>query len=255
MAAAPHPTRSFEKQGVIPKILHQTARTKEVSWEEARLAQRLRRMQPGWKYRLWDDDDNARLVAERFPEYVRRYAAIPFGVARADVARYVYLHAHGGFYLDTDYKLLRPLDDALRAAPCLIPLEGADPQGGKATPDYLGLGNAIMGSEPGHRFWGDLVRHIFEVLRPDQLRRRDAIIPATGPEAVTRFYLARADRYPDISLPEKNRFYPSMSWLGQRTSAGPDTYGVHLHWGSWRDAPPTVAAKTLVRRKLNGLLS
>lgn len=240
---------------MIPEIIHQTAKSRDLSWEEARLVKRLRRMLPGWEYHLWDDQDNARLVAEHFPHYSGMYDAIPYGVARSDVARYVYMHAFGGFYLDTDYKLLRPLDNQLRSPDCLIPLEGADPQDEPATPDYLGLGNAIMGSAPGHRFWGDLVTHIFECKRPHTLTRNEHIIQTTGPEVLTRFYLARAAEYPDIALPAKNRFYPRMSWLGTRTSAEPDTYGVHLHWGSWRSKSLNIAARTLLRRKLNGLLS
>ena len=238
---------------MIPAILHQTARTKALSWEERRLTRRLRRLHPQWDYRLWDDAENAALVAEYFPALAARYAAIRFGVAKADIARYVYLHAIGGFYLDTDYKLFRSLDATLRDERCLVPLEGADPQVGP-TPDwYLGLGNAIMGSEPGHPFWARLIGHIFDELRPDALTASTRIIQTTGPEALTRFYIANAAEFPDIALPEKNRFYPAMRWLGTRTSADADTYGVHLHWGRWRNQPPGVAARNLLRRKLNGL--
>ena len=72
---------------------------------------------------------------------------------------------------------------------------------------------------------------------------------------MTRFYLDRAGEFPDIALPEKNCFYPGMSWLATRTTAGPETYGVHLHWGSWRNQPANVALRNYARRKLNGLLS
>jgi hypothetical protein len=239
----------------IPRIIHRTAPSKSLTWEERRIDRAARRMMPTWEHRLWDDADNAALLRRHLPHYADRYDAIPFGVARSDVARYVYMHAMGGFYLDTDYRLFRPLDAAVLQAPCIIPLEGADPQNEPAWPGYLGLGNAIMGSQPGHPFWLALLTHIFEVGRPDTLRRREEVIPVTGPEAVTRFYLANADRFADIALPEKNLFYPTMYRLGTRTSAGPDTYGVHLHWGAWRNKSLEVAVKTLVRRKLNGLIS
>ena len=240
---------------MIPKLLHQTARSKILSWEEERLSRRLRRMNPAWAYRRWDDADNLGLIHEYFPHYAGRYEAIPFGVARSDVARYIYMHAFGGFYLDTDYKMLRPLSDELRASACIIPLEGADPQFEPATPDYPGLGNAFMGSVPGHPFWSRLIDHIFEVRKPHLLVRGEDVIPATGPEAMTRFYLAHADDFPDIDLPAKPLFYPAMHLLGTRIDATPQTYGVHLHWGSWRNKSLNVAARTVVRRKINGLLS
>lgn len=215
----------------------------------------LRRMLPDWRHHLWDDSENLALVREHFPAFADRYEAIRFGVAKSDVARYVYMHAIGGFYLDTDYLLFRPLDEALRRAECLIPLEGADPQVGPTPPGYLGLGNAIMASKPGHPFWRDLLAHIFEAKRPELLTRTEDIIAATGPEVVTRFYLARADTYPDIALPAKNCFYPTLWRLGTATSADAATYGAHLHWGRWRDQRVDIAARNLFRRKLNGLLA
>ena len=239
---------------MIPRIFHQTARG-ALSWEERRLVRRLRRVAPGWDHRLWSDADNARLIGEHFPVYLDRYEAIRFGVAKSDIARYAYMHVHGGIYLDTDYRLFRPLSEHLLGQACLIPLEGADPHDGPAPPDYPGLGNAFLASRPGYPFWARLIAHIFEEQRPETIRESDWIIPATGPEALTRFYLAHAAEYPDIALPKRNDFYPRMSWLGTRTTADAETYGVHLCWARWRDQPVSVAARNLVRRKLNGLLS
>lgn len=240
---------------MIPGLVHQTAPSRRLTWEERRLTARAHRLLPDWDFRLWDDAANSELIRSRLPQFADRYEAIPFGVAKSDVARYVYMHVFGGFYLDTDYKLFRAFGEEVRQAPCLIPLEGADPQNEPAWPGYLGLGNAVMGSQAAHPFWLALLTHIFETGRPDTLTRREEVIPATGPEAVTRFYLANAREFPDIVLPEKNRFYPAMYRLGTATSADAETYGVHLHWGGWRNKSLDVAAKTLVRRKLNGLLS
>jgi mannosyltransferase OCH1-like enzyme len=212
-------------------------------------------MSKGWAYHIWDDVDNSRIIGEHFPHYAAQYEAIPFGVAKADIARYVYMYAFGGVYMDTDYKLLRPLDDVILEKRCVIPLEGADPHDGPATIDYPGLGNAIIASEAAHPFWPPFIEHIFEVGRPESLRDKNHIIRTTGPEAVTRFYLARAGEFPDISLPAKNYFYPTLSWMATRTTADHKSYGAHLHWGSWRNVPVSVAARNLIRRKLNGFLS
>jgi hypothetical protein len=72
---------------------------------------------------------------------------------------------------------------------------------------------------------------------------------------VTEFYLQRADQYPEVHLPPQNEFHPSISLFALRSSADRDSYGIHLHWGSWRGRPASVAARTLLRRKINGLLS
>ena len=239
---------------LIPKILHQMARTKKLTWEEARLTKRTRQMMPDWTYHLWDNGDQLQLVRDHFPQYAEQHGAISFGVARADIARYVCMYVSGGFYADTDYKFFRPLDQEVRASSCILPREGSDPQKGARDPDYLGLGNALLGSQPGHPFWKRLIDHVFRDMRPEALRKVEDVIETTGPEVMTRFYTAHRDEFPDVFLPEKNCFFPELSRMGTRTSATDRTYGAHLYWASWRDKSPVTAFKIQVRRKLNGLL-
>lgn len=219
------------------------------------MARRIRRLLPDWQYRFWDDDDNARLMAEHFPDHAARYNNIAFGVAKADVARYAYMAVHGGFYFDTDYKLLKPIGPAVLEQRCVIPLEDLVPHEGPQRIEHAALGNAVMGSAQGHPFWRDLIAFIFDEKKADHITCRSEIIPATGPAAVTDFYMANRAAYPDIALPPKNAFQPDISLFAMRTSADRDTYGVHLHWGSWRGRDPLVAARIMLRRKLNGLLS
>ena len=240
---------------MIPKIIHQTARTKHLSWEERRLAARLRTMLPGWRYRLWDDADNLALMRDQFPEYAAAYDAIPFGVAKADVARYAYLHAEGGFYFDTDYKLLRPVDRAVSELRCVIPLEFARgvPRPPENLVDYAYLGNSVMGSAAGFGFWRELLRYIFEEKRPERLKDGAEVVYVTGPGALSRFYHENRARFPDIALPDKNLFHPDIRHLAIVTSADARTYGVHLNWGSWRGKPIATAARNLLRRKLNAI--
>lgn len=93
---------------MIPKIIHQTARTKTLSWEEQHLIKRAKKIMGDYEFRLYDDNDNLKLVETYFPEYVEKYNSISRGVAKADVARLVYMYAFGGWYCDTDYKWVTP---------------------------------------------------------------------------------------------------------------------------------------------------
>ena len=240
---------------MIPRSIHQTARDKALSWEEERLAARLRRLLPGWTYRVWDDADNLALMRSAFPHRVDAYLRLPFGVMRADVARYAILHAHGGWYFDTDYKLRRPIGDDLMAAACVIPLEydEGDVRAETGRAAGIGLGNSVMGSAAGHPFWAALIDDIFARIGAGAAGGEAAVVPATGPEAATRFLLANRDSFPDIVLPPRNLFHPRLSLLAMRTSADADTYGAHLCWGSWRGRPLPVAARKWARRKLNAL--
>jgi mannosyltransferase OCH1-like enzyme len=240
---------------LIPKIIHQTSKTKDLSWEEGRMVNRIRRMLPDWQHHLWDDEDNAALMARAFPQFLDRYNAIRFGVAKADVARCAYMHAYGGFYFDTDYKLLREPDEALRSKRCVVPLEQGRPAPSGSSPGHQELGNAALASEPGHPFWRAFIEFIFDEKEAHHITDPQEIIPATGPVAVTEFYRARRADYPEVYLPRANDFHPDISLFALRSSADRESYGIHLHWGSWRGRPVYVAARTLLRRKINGLLS
>src|SRR5580692_3326018 len=107
---------------MIPKIIHQTTPTKTLSWEERRMIRRMRSVLSDWEYRLWDDADNERLVVRHFPRYLSRYRSIQRGVVRADIARCMYLYVFGGFYFDTDYKIIAPIDAQTMSAPCVLPI-------------------------------------------------------------------------------------------------------------------------------------
>ena len=85
------------------------------------MSSRMRAILKGWGYALWDDFDNLRLVAEYFPQFLERYRSIQRGVVRADIARCMYLYIHGGFYFDTDYKILTEIGDDILANACRAP--------------------------------------------------------------------------------------------------------------------------------------
>lgn len=240
---------------MIPKLIQQTAPTHRLTWEEARLTRRLRKMMPDWDYRLWSNDEQETLFAETFPDLIERFRRIPYPMGKADVARYAILYRHGGFYFDTDYKLLRPIDDDWLASSMVIPVECYWPDKGSDEIDKLDFGSAILGSEAANPFWRDLVENIFANNAPDGAYGRQDLPIVTGPMALTHFYVANRARYPNAALPERDLFLPQLSLFGLRSTAHDKTVGIHLTFGSWRQASALVKVKVLARRKLNGLLA
>jgi mannosyltransferase OCH1-like enzyme len=225
---------------MIPKIIHQTSKT--LTPEEDRLGRRMRRILRGWEYRFWTDTENESLVEERFPEYLSIFRRIRRGVIKADIARYMYLLAFGGFYFDTDYKVLRFIDDETLSHACVLPISRGDKTSFR-------LGNAVMGSKPGHPFWTDFIEHIFSTVGLIDLAE-SKIEDVTGPDGLTRFYVARKQMYRDIYLPEKPIFHPAHSCRGFLYEREPMTVGVHLSWGSWRTKNPLKAVVRFTRRKI-----
>jgi len=100
----------------IPRIIHQTC-----AWppppEIAENMERIRRQNPGWEHRFYDDQDILDVTqACHGPEvcdYLRRIHP-SYGAARADLFRYLLLYRFGGVYLDVKSRPLRPLDSVLR---------------------------------------------------------------------------------------------------------------------------------------------
>ena len=90
----------------VPHILHQTWRTSEVPLGFRKSVASWRKLQPSWKYKLWDDDANQRLVDSKYPWLQAAFQEMS-GIQRADIMRYLYMHAFGGVYADLDVALVR----------------------------------------------------------------------------------------------------------------------------------------------------
>ncbi len=56
---------------MIPKLLHQTAKTEEIPLDCIPYQRKLRELHPDWTYRLWTDVDNVEFVAREFPDFLR----------------------------------------------------------------------------------------------------------------------------------------------------------------------------------------
>jgi len=202
----------------------------------------LRRVLSGWEHRMWTDHDNEQLVADQFPQYLSAFQSIRRGVVKADIARYVYLFAYGGFYMDTDYKVVRPIGEEILRHPCVLPVS-------RQSDSLFRLGNAVMGSEPGHRFWADFLERIFSQVGLDSLAESN-IEKTTGPEGLTDFYLSRRDCYRDVFLPPRRIFHPPLTYGGFSFKNEAETVGAHLCWGSWRTKNLLGNVRRLAARKI-----
>jgi hypothetical protein len=196
-----------------------------------------RQLLPDWDVIGWTDrnlDWSARYINEAFA--TRGWTRL------ADYMRVHALHRFGGFYLDTDVELIRPLD----------PLCGEEVvlgfQSRLRTPSWVN--NAVIGARPGHPF---LARWLgaFEARMPGWRRMGDA----HGPGLVTR--LLEEDGLDDapalaprcvgaVTLLPPDRFYP-YEWTERFTPGcvGPETFALH-HWGGAEAGHrPLTAGETL----------
>jgi len=225
---------------------------------------RNRALMPDWQFFFYDDADNLKVMQEAFPEFSEQFRAIKRGVVQADIIRCVYLYHFGGWYLDTDYRLLRRLEgdvvvlnaneetttaarSNLHSQKLILPVSGIP---GK---DRHFVCNSILASEKGHPFWRAFIEYLFS---NDNLKslEENAVEGLTGPLGLSRFYLENKDRFPDVCLPLKQYFHPRIISWGFSFDRHPENYGVHWCWGSWRSKKLHRKLKNLITRKLTSFL-
>jgi hypothetical protein len=96
---------------MIPKIIHQTWKTKFFDSKIAGWTSSWKSMNPDFKYIFYDDYDCYLVIKNNFPQFFNLYLMCS-PIERADIFRYLILYLHGGFYADIDticLKSIRPL--------------------------------------------------------------------------------------------------------------------------------------------------
>jgi len=214
---------------MIPKLIHQTAKTADMPAECSQHVAKVKALHPEWEYRLWTDRDNLDFVAREFPDFLNIFNALPRNIMRADVIRYLLMYRLGGFYLDTDYEMLKPFDLCEKdIVLCWEPNPIKPNENGK-------MANAIFASSPGHPFFGMMI----EELKINPPLSADADVEdTTGPGLVTRVYekaikggMSLFAATPELFSPLTPRNEKEYRKIVQSGVA----YGIHHCHGSWRN--------------------
>jgi hypothetical protein len=119
-AAARYSSEPRSAPKLIPRILHQTYKTRAVPPEVGAYMRTWREANPGWEVRFYDDQDCLDFVRREFPEYMDAYRRLRKDVERSDFFRYMVVLRHGGVYADIDTECRRPLDEVLRSRDTLV---------------------------------------------------------------------------------------------------------------------------------------
>jgi mannosyltransferase OCH1-like enzyme len=189
-----------------------------------------------WEFRLWDDYDNEEFVRTRYPQYYQLYKDLPRPINRVDFVRYLYMHAHGGFYADADTRCLKSIESLRTIPKCSIVLGEHVSLAGKF------VECAFIGSVPGHPFWLRVAEAIKAALyQPSWTQRLAQNIPSmavltqTGPFLLTQV----VQRELAEKGPEKSGirvFAPQYFYPDPRERPFPkEAFVVHMFSGSWVD--------------------
>jgi mannosyltransferase OCH1-like enzyme len=179
--------------------------------EHERFAATLVEHHPGSEMRLWTDEDLPGLgISEDERASARTHAEL------SNLVRYEVLARFGGVYVDTDVECRRAFTPLLRGIDAFAALESPGQ-----------IGNAVLGSIPGHPAFARAAR-----LARRTLGMGVHSADANGP------YLLRliAEQERNIAILGANLFYPFL-WneLERRGESFPDAYAIH-HWAhTWEE--------------------
>jgi mannosyltransferase OCH1-like enzyme len=170
------------------------------------------RVHPSWVHRVWGDGDIDWLQNQDLYDFAEAITR-DHGQFRSDVARYEILHRYGGVYVDCDFEALQPIDELVMGVECFAAWETDD----------VWINNAILGAEPGHPLFADLIDGLSANVKTHRGKRPNIL---SGPQYLTP---AMRDR-DDVTLFPAEQFYP-FRWdeLERRGEHFPKAYAVH-HW-------------------------
>ena len=244
----------------IPARIIQTWKTRELPTLYRRFRHQLRRLNPHYEFKLFDDDEMAGFIRQAYPRFLQTFEGLQSMVERTDLFRLLAVHKLGGFYLDMDVLVTRPLEK-LRRYSCVFPFEcQSDPFFCVTYQQLESIGQYAFGATPGHPFlmgcaesirraasdpqWANIppaeITASFLSLFGDDKAIRTYY--CTGPALVTRVYTERPDLRDAVKIiyaydHATERF---LNWCF-------GVYGIHAMTGTWKSGAGRPWHKRLVR--------
>ena len=184
----------------IPKIIHQTFRTKELPKEIENTVDNLKKMNPDFEYRFYDDEDCYNFIKEHYDdETLSLYLSINpnYGSCRADFFRYLLIYKIGGVYLDIKSSTSRPLSETILPTDEYLLSHWIGKDWNELLEYQLGeFQNWHIISVPNHPFLKQTIELVKENIRNyDGQKGKKAVLHLTGPVAYSKAILSLIDDY------------------------------------------------------------
>ncbi len=235
-------------QKPIPRTIHQIWIGGILPERYAGFAHSWAAINPGFEYRLWNEDSIRRVLDERVGAIFEKTVNVG---AKSDIARYAILERFGGLYADTDFECLRPVAPLVDRTSFLAGITvDQSPQ----------LMNSLMGAAPGHPF----LRFLLDSLKDPLLSVKDkAVLGSTGPHFLSRKFFEGHSLTGDFDIVFPTRvFYPFPSEARYGEHGGPEeikrkfhrdeAYAIHYWEVSWSEKDGRALA--LIKEAIKALI-
>jgi mannosyltransferase OCH1-like enzyme len=104
----PYDTEPYESY--LAPYIWQTYKTKNLPQQAEAARETWISQNPDWKCELYDDADIDKYIKKSWSSKMYKFfKALPIGVMKADLWRYLILKSHGGVYSDIDSECLKPI--------------------------------------------------------------------------------------------------------------------------------------------------
>ena len=190
----------------IPRVIHQQWGSQVIPARYQSWVDSWKTHHPGWQHILWTDESCARFVRSHYPAHFLLYNSYDEDVKRYDAFRYFLMHHSGGLYVDLDFECLASFDTLFESGvTCVLGYE-PDLHAKKLYGLEKLIGNALIASAPGHRFW----EHVFQLMAS---RSQEGVLEATGPKLLQQ--AIETYRHGDLALMDWQIFYPLVDFRNE----------------------------------------
>ena len=215
----------------IPKIIHQTWKTKDLPENFKKWSDSWKILNPDFKYKFYTDTDCFVFINYYYPEYINLYQSL-VGIEKVDMFRYLILHKYGGVYCDMDTECIRPINKLIDWSGLITGYEYENPV------QYL---QWFIASPPGNKILIELVKEInfrsyFRWFKTFTLSENRLVYWLTGPEM-----------YTDVLNKHKNQIkILRKGILGcyDTKQMDEETYLIHWFSGTWKSKKCNFIIKT-----------
>lgn len=223
---------------MIPKIIHQTWKTKNIpdEWKDA--VESCKQINKGFKYMLWTDETMDKFVKKNYPNIYKSYKSYKYQIQRCDVFRYLVLYKYGGIYLDMDIACKKSLNHFLHYDLVLAHSSNIETY----------FTNSFFMVVPNHPFFKYCIDRLSENINNYQYFGKHLhVMYSTGPAFVTKM-VNNYGKIKNSYILTKQEFAGDCNVCNENTCNG-GTYLTHIQGNSWHEIDSTIYNFLLCNQK------
>ena len=188
----------------IPRIIHQIMLDKnDINPLFQKNIESLQRINSGWKYVLYDDNDIEEFIKKNYPNHIyETYKSInpEYGAAKADYFRYLVMYKVGGVYFDIKSGSKEKLDSIIKDNDEYLIIEH---------PEWNEYAQWVLITKPGHPLMKDIIDAITDKINnyneEEDGTGKLGVLHLTGPKIYSKIIDENKHKYSNLSYHDNYR--------------------------------------------------